>query len=135
MNREEGGNEITSGKDRWDTENWIHIWNCNKNETTIYEIINEEIELQIKELEKDFIKVNERKWKQRITDILLTRSNNYNGQYIFHEIIKGIFNKQLYEMEKDKNIKMKMEILITNIARKAYNKIWNKRCKKVTEIE
>ncbi|RIA90156.1 hypothetical protein C1645_823718 [Glomus cerebriforme] len=24
---------------RWDIENWTHIWNCNKNEITIYEII------------------------------------------------------------------------------------------------
>ncbi|RIA79761.1 hypothetical protein C1645_839976 [Glomus cerebriforme] len=72
------------------------------------------------------IKINKTKWKNCIIDIITKRSNNIEGNYIFHEIIKEIFNKQLYEMEVNSEIKKNMEILIINIARNAREKIWNK---------
>ncbi|RIA97008.1 hypothetical protein C1645_814672 [Glomus cerebriforme] len=119
----------------WENETWMHIWHCEKNETTIQDIIFEEIDVQIKALQEENITINRQKWKERIIDIITKRSNNIEGGYIYHEIIKGIFNKQLYEMESIREIKLKMEWLITNIARKAREKIWNKRCDQVIELE
>ncbi|RIA98341.1 hypothetical protein C1645_870791 [Glomus cerebriforme] len=34
-------------------EDWIHIWNCKKNNPSIYELIDEVIEIQIKEMEAE----------------------------------------------------------------------------------
>ncbi|RIA88767.1 hypothetical protein C1645_825857 [Glomus cerebriforme] len=67
---------------RSEPENWTHIWNCSKNEVIIYNIIKDEIEIQVKELEKENIKVNKQKWEQRITEILLKRSSNFNGHVV-----------------------------------------------------
>ncbi|RIA88402.1 hypothetical protein C1645_739431 [Glomus cerebriforme] len=118
-----------------ETETWTHVWQCDKNETKIQDIIMEEIDLQIEELRKENFIVNENKWRNRIFEIFIKRSNNMDGNYIYHEIIKGIFNKQLYEMENNKTIKQKMESLIKNIATKARERIWNQRCNKVIEIK
>ncbi|RIA81171.1 hypothetical protein C1645_837426 [Glomus cerebriforme] len=37
---------------KWEIENWMHIWQCKKNEIIIQDIINEEIDIQINELQK-----------------------------------------------------------------------------------
>ncbi|RIA90053.1 hypothetical protein C1645_823900 [Glomus cerebriforme] len=113
----------------------MHIWQCEANEIQIQEIIQNEINNQITALHQENIIINREKWHQRITEILIKRSNHIEGGYVYHEIIKGIFNIQLYEMESQPEIKVKMETLITNIARKARELIWNKRCDQVIDLE
>ncbi|RIA94534.1 hypothetical protein C1645_817915 [Glomus cerebriforme] len=80
-------------------ETWIHIWQCDANEIKIEDIIIEEIDNQIMELHQSNISINREIWHNRIMEILIKRSNYIKGGYIFHEIIKGIFNNQIYEME------------------------------------
>ncbi|RIA79910.1 hypothetical protein C1645_839658 [Glomus cerebriforme] len=116
-------------------ETWMHLWQCEQNETTIVAIIQKEINDQIKALQEENIKINEQRWRERILTILTKRSKLIDSGYIYHEIIKGIFNRQLYEMESIREIKVKMERLITNIARSAREKIWIKRCDHVIELE
>ncbi|RIA94259.1 hypothetical protein C1645_818359, partial [Glomus cerebriforme] len=116
-------------------ETWMHIWQCEANEIKIQDIIQDEIDINIKALQQKNIKINREKWHQRILEILIQRSNYIEGGYMYHEVIKGIFNRKLYEMELPKQIKLKMESFITNIARKARELIWNKRCDQVTDLE
>ncbi|RIA83998.1 hypothetical protein C1645_832936 [Glomus cerebriforme] len=91
LNKEEGGNELTSTKDsstrtynikniikklptyqemerrnneiyndkcprcRLETETWTHVWQCDKNESKIQDLIMEEMDLQIEELKKEIL--------------------------------------------------------------------------------
>ncbi|RIA80245.1 hypothetical protein C1645_839066 [Glomus cerebriforme] len=116
-------------------ETWIHIWQCEANEYKIEDIIIEEIENQIMQLRKENIIINKDKWIQRIKEILSKRSLNIKEGYIFHEIIKGIFNNQIYEMEKESQIKATIAQFIINVVKKSQELIWNKRCNQVIELE
>ncbi|RIA79693.1 hypothetical protein C1645_793898, partial [Glomus cerebriforme] len=94
-----------------------------------------EINNQITKLKEENIIVNKEKWNNIITEVLTRRSNYVKDGYIFHEIIKGIFNNNLYKVAKEKQIVDTMEQLIINIGTKAKELIWNNRCSQVTEIE
>ncbi|RIA83364.1 hypothetical protein C1645_833956 [Glomus cerebriforme] len=73
MIMEKRNNEIFEKKCqrcRRDDENWVHIWNCDRNERSIYEIINNAMDEQIREIKGNTIKVTEERWKERIMSIL-----------------------------------------------------------------
>ncbi|RIA95365.1 hypothetical protein C1645_816733 [Glomus cerebriforme] len=120
---------------RKEDETWTHIWTCEKNEVNILQIIKEEINNQITKLNEENIIVNKEKWNNIIIEVLTRRSNYIKDGYIFHEIIKGIFNNNLYKIAKEKQIIDTMEQLILTIATKAKDLIWNNRCSQVTELE
>ncbi|RIA82208.1 hypothetical protein C1645_835728 [Glomus cerebriforme] len=61
---ERRNNEIYNDKYprcRLETETWTHIWQCDKNELKIQDLIMEEIDLQIEKLKKENFIVNKNK--------------------------------------------------------------------------
>ncbi|RIA98306.1 hypothetical protein C1645_731762 [Glomus cerebriforme] len=55
---------------KMDNENWNHIWECENNTITLYDIVQENIQKNIENLKKKNIYINEEIWKERITNII-----------------------------------------------------------------
>ncbi|RIA81966.1 hypothetical protein C1645_836121 [Glomus cerebriforme] len=115
-----------------DNESWNHVWECDMNSFTLYDIVNENILKNIESLKNKNIHVNKERWMERIIKILLEKSTN---QLIIHECIKGIFNKRLIEIDQNKDIQIEMEKLIEGIATETKEKIWNERCDKINKMD
>ncbi|RIA82149.1 hypothetical protein C1645_881200 [Glomus cerebriforme] len=94
------------------TFNFIMLKNEGSTLETTKNFSQENIKKFIENLRKKNILVNEERWNERITRILLEKSMIKNNQLIIHECIKGIFNKKLLEMESHKEIRKEMERLI-----------------------
>ncbi|RIA92327.1 hypothetical protein C1645_820838 [Glomus cerebriforme] len=120
---------------KMDNESWNHVWECDMNSFTLYDIVNGNILKNIENLKKKNIYVNKDWWMDRIIKILLDKSTIKANQLIIHECIKGIFNKRLTEMKQNKDIKVEMEKLIEGIAIGTKEKIWNEWCGKINKIE
>ncbi|RIA83995.1 hypothetical protein C1645_742664 [Glomus cerebriforme] len=69
-----------------DNENWNHIWKCENNSTTLYEIVQENLQKNIENLKKKNIYVNEARWKDRIINILLEKSTTKVNQLIIMNV-------------------------------------------------
>ncbi|RIA89662.1 hypothetical protein C1645_824547 [Glomus cerebriforme] len=91
-----------------ESESWSHIWECDMNKHTLYDIVNEQISINIRNLKTKNIYVNEERWTDRIIKILLEKSMIKSNQLIIHDCIKGIFNKRITEIDRNKNIKEEM---------------------------
>ncbi|RIA84027.1 hypothetical protein C1645_832890 [Glomus cerebriforme] len=120
---------------KMDNESWNHVWECDMNSFTLYDIVNENISKNIENLKNKNIYVNKDRWMDRIIKILLDNSTIKANQLIIHECIKGIFNKRLTEIEKNKDIKIEMEKFIEGITIGTKEKIWNERCDKINKME
>ncbi|RIA90126.1 hypothetical protein C1645_823747 [Glomus cerebriforme] len=109
---------------KMESESWSHVWECDMNTYTLYDIVNKNILTNIGNLKTKNIYVNEERWKDRIIKILLEKSSIKSNQLIIHDCIKGIFNKRLTEIDRNKEIKYEMEKLIQGIALGVKEKIW-----------
>ncbi|RIA84821.1 hypothetical protein C1645_831704 [Glomus cerebriforme] len=128
---EEGGNEITSIKDsnertcKVEAETWTHIWQCDKNETKIQDIIMEEIDVQIEELRKENFTINEPKWKnpkktkEKIWNLRCDQVIEIERKRNLTRLDKRkiINNKQLSEEDKNKIMvdKYKRQIIVQQL--------------------
>ncbi|RIA98031.1 hypothetical protein C1645_850564 [Glomus cerebriforme] len=116
-------------------ENWIHIWKCEANKITLYDIVNNNIEKLINKLKQQGIRINEEIWTKRIVELLLERSTIKENQLIIHECIKGIYNKKLTNIDNNKQIRREIKEFIEDIAMDTKKNIWNEQCNEITRQE
>ncbi|RIA94065.1 hypothetical protein C1645_818621 [Glomus cerebriforme] len=126
LNRKEGGNDITEMERRnkdiyksqcprcnWEPETWMHIWQCEKNETTIQEIIIDEIDKQIKAYKK---RGEYQDWKTSKAQGLTEEERNkitvekYKNQIIIQQLVNRWMGKLIETDYRHQNIWYKTDI-------------------------
>jgi hypothetical protein len=115
-------------------EDWEHIWNCEKNEKNVREII----EWAIEEFESLLVmeqKLNEVKILREINipfiKILQENSEIVIGKSKEWELLRGVYNNNLNKIAKEKSSRSVIEDLWNFCYEKIKKEIWIKRCEEV----
>jgi ribonuclease HI len=112
-------------------ETWLHIWICKANKPTLGQIIYTNLLICKEELNKDETITNDSIW----VDITLIRLNEKSlivkGGRKFHELLKGILNKEVYGEIFNNRSKEIINNMINRIIEDSREKIWKPRCSKV----
>ena len=129
------GDKFTSSKlcerCKFAEEDWYHIWECDKNNDILYNIISEKISEWIIDMESKHIKINKKFYRKEIFDKLLFRSPD-GRSLILHDVIKGICTKHIIKNNLSKELKESLKNLINNIADSVRTNIWNIRNEQIT---
>jgi len=115
-------------------ENWQHIWICDKNDTTIGELI-EDAAINIWKIERKEITTSEKmELEKMIKEGLLSNSNQENEPNVIM-ILRGLVPKELSNKKIIKKYKNEVIEVLNDLVVNAYNRIWKQRCKDVNEWE
>jgi predicted metal-binding transcription factor (methanogenesis marker protein 9) len=115
-------------------ENWQHIWICDKNDTTLRELV-EDVAINIWKIERKEITTSEKmELEKMIKEGLLSNSNQENEPNVIM-ILKGLVPKELSGKKIIKKYKNEVIEVLNDLVVTAYNRIWKQRCKDVNEWE
>ncbi|CAB4485591.1 unnamed protein product [Rhizophagus irregularis] len=127
-------NFIQKGK----VEDWEHIWICDDNDKSEYEILLDTFittEEKLKDLDKEKYKSRERNGKFFKYSIQYINNRKSITNYGIRELTKGIFNNELYKLCNSKQERQLLEEIWENCYLNIRSGIWLQRCEKANEID
>ncbi|GBC28562.2 hypothetical protein GLOIN_2v1805149 [Rhizophagus irregularis DAOM 181602=DAOM 197198] len=122
-----------------EVEDWEHIWICDDNDKSEYEILLDTLittEEKLKDLDKEKYK-SVRILAKEMVNFLNTPSNILiiGNQLRIRELTRGIFNNELYKLCNSKQERQLLEEIWENCYLNIRSGIWLQRCEKANEID
>ncbi|PKY33618.1 hypothetical protein RhiirB3_452668 [Rhizophagus irregularis] len=121
-----------------EVEDWEHIWICDDNDKSEYEILLDTFittEEKLKDLDKEKYKSRERNGKFFKYSIQYINNRKSITNYGIRELTKGIFNNELYKLCNSKQERQLLEEIWENCYLNIRSGIWLQRCEKANEID